>query len=466
MFWRYGLSIIREKILMKNNFEKFTKIYEALNSKVIFSDVRQLINHIGLEDLVTQSIKAFLLEKHVDEKYIDEFANLLLKIIYNQQNDINAFAGIITLICGSYESFRVEGGNYEIVKKLAEALLEKRFAEKKMSYAINDETEMFENQEFSGEEYKRRIFFDNEAKVEIKKNANVIRIVKKFYDDEGEIKGDMSDFDSKLSESRNIEDNEAEFKKANDFFYTLEFQKNVYDEENENSYNKSKSNNTEFKNINYIKINSTKINDNNEFNYNNNNNSNFTDQVFFEDYDIVILASPLEHSKIQFPSDIDLKNTNLLPKKNYYYFIKGKLKNSVFNDYEASELPGMLISYNKTLSKNILYIRQLNDNFHKDEFKVNSDEILTEKDLLEYFEPNYKIKYINHWEMAYPKLTPRKLETLPSFQLAENLFYLNAIESVASCMELSMISAKNIVNLIENRYFPFRESKHFKTEEF
>lgn len=38
--------------------------------------------------------------------------------------------------------------------------------------------------------------------------------------------------------------------------------------------------------------------------------------------------------------------------------------------------------------------------------------------------------------------------------LFKNFFYLNSIESLASCMEMVMIQAKNIANIIK-----FREAK-------
>jgi len=422
MFWRYGISIIREKFLMKNNLEKFTKIYEALQSRIIFSDVRQLINYIGLEDLVSQSIKEYLLEKNIDGKYIDEFANLLLKIIYNQQNDLNAFAGFITLVGGSYETLKIEGGNYELIKKLEESLLQMKKSYQN-TYLIDNDI--------------GNIIYDNDASINILKDTNVLKIIKKFYSEKNKEYKDYGDnyYEFENNKSRMFE------------FYTIEFQKRVL------SYEKLRNETN-----NYTKF------DKND-NINDLNKDDIEYEINSENYDIVILASPLENSKIVFPKEVDLNNTDLLPQKNYYYFIKGKLRNDLFQDYISNKLPGMLISYNKSLSDNILYIKQLNDNSYKDEFKINSDEPLTNKDLEKYFESNFTIAYVNHWSMAYPKLNPRKIESLPSFQLSDNLFYLNAIESIGSCMELSIISAKNIVNLIETKYYPFRDNTNFKTGE-
>jgi hypothetical protein len=191
------------------------------------------------------------------------------------------------------------------------------------------------------------------------------------------------------------------------------------------------------------------------------------EEINTEEYDIVIIASPLQNSKIKFnkKDNIDLKNTDFIPHSNYYYFIKGNLKENFFENYKNDEIPGMLISYNITKSNNILYIKMLNSLSDRNEFKINSNNELSFEYLKEFFGDDFKIEYINTWEMAYPKLAPKNKENLPSFILSKNLFYLNAIESVASCMELSMISGKNIVNLLEQQYHPIKRTNTVKTSE-
>lgn len=61
------------------------------------------------------------------------------------------------------------------------------------------------------------------------------------------------------------------------------------------------------------------------------------------------------------------------------------------------------------------------------------------------------------WEFAYPELRKvKEEESLSSFIISEGIYYLNAMEEAASCMELQLIAAHNVVNLI------LHEDKEFK----
>jgi hypothetical protein len=86
-------------------------------------------------------------------------------------------------------------------------------------------------------------------------------------------------------------------------------------------------------------------------------------------------------------------------------------------------------------------------------YKLQGDnEMSYEKlDKLGLFKKGYEIIYKHHWEFAYPKLLPaRNSSELPEFRIHNKIFYLNAIEVAASCMEMSMISGLNIVKIILN----------------
>lgn len=434
MFWRYGFSIIREKMLMKSNMEKFSKIYEALNSKTIFYDVRQLLSFIGLEDLAIQPIGQYLKSRNINEKYIDEFVNLLLRIIYNQQNEVNAFAGFITLIGGSYESYRIEGGNFLLIEKLAEILIDDKAARDgdSANKAAKD-FQTYGSSDFNSKNnHNNNILFGNKAKVSIKKNHEVIKVQK------------ITNNDNKGSQKYE--------------FYDL-----FYKDIDINNNNKKCNNTHAASEDDYNNIDKDKSSDfNNKKNSHKNYKKEKCSEVKRESYDIVVLASPLQYSRVELHLDIDKRKLNLMPFENFFYFIKGKLRQKLFEEFTSEDIPGMLISYNINQSHNILYIKKLNIDDKKDQFKVNSNKILNDEILKIYFEDDYSIVYFNHWDFAYPQLEPRELENLPSFELSENIYYVNAIESVASSIELAMISAKNIVNLIENKYFPFLEIQAVK----
>lgn len=375
MLWRYGFSIIREKILMQKNLDKFAKIYEALNSKITFKSVHELIKYMDLEELVESSIKEYLIKNNIQEKYIDEFVDLLIKIIYNQQSDINAFAGFVTLIGGSSESFKIQGGNHLIVQNLAEKLTEENNPN-----------------------------FPNKANIFIKKNYQVLKIEKML---------------NRTSPYIN---------KSNDYF------------EITYKINNDKSGTSKDEQLEII------------------------EDVQKQEYDAVIIASPWQNSEVQLPNEVNKTNLNLTPFENFYYFIQGHFKQKLFDNYDEKDLPALLVSYNITDSHDVLYIKKLNSGNNKPEYKINSNKKLTDDVLEIFFEKGFTLKYSNHWEMAYPKLFPRNLESLPSFQLLEDLYYLNAIESAASCIELSMISAKNIVNMIESKHSSLDNSMEIKNK--
>lgn len=58
-------------------------------------------------------------------------------------------------------------------------------------------------------------------------------------------------------------------------------------------------------------------------------------------------------------------------------------------------------------------------------------------------------KFVHSW-LAYPHAPPLTKD-LPPLELAPNLFYPSAFESVATTMECSMISSHNIVRLLLSR---------------
>ena len=65
--------------------------------------------------------------------------------------------------------------------------------------------------------------------------------------------------------------------------------------------------------------------------------------------------------------------------------------------------------------------------------------------------------------LAYPHYVVQ--QSLENFQLSPGLFYINSIEMAASAMEMSVLGARNVVNLIKKNYFAANEpSFSSKTE--
>ena len=87
----------------------------------------------------------------------------------------------------------------------------------------------------------------------------------------------------------------------------------------------------------------------------------------------------------------------------------------------------------------------------KDVYMVYSDKKLTKLNEL-FIHPRVDDMYEQYWEYTFPKLTPIvQSEEKKKFQkiiLAPGLFNLNSLESLATAMEISSISAHNGARLV------------------
>jgi prenylcysteine oxidase/farnesylcysteine lyase len=167
------------------------------------------------------------------------------------------------------------------------------------------------------------------------------------------------------------------------------------------------------------------------------------------EYDKVIIACPLEKTGITFEG---VTVNNSLPhyfQENYQTVILGEINGEFFNLRDNDYIPNTIISNDKKKSESVSVILYMGNGM----LGIQSDAEIPDKGL-SIVKEGYKILYRHNWDFAYPKLIPNKLEELPSFVLDDGLYYINAIETAASCMELSIISARNIVNIIEQIRIP------------
>jgi prenylcysteine oxidase/farnesylcysteine lyase len=162
------------------------------------------------------------------------------------------------------------------------------------------------------------------------------------------------------------------------------------------------------------------------------------------EYDKVIIACPLEKIAITFEA-IAVKST--LPhyfQESYVTLMQGEINGAFFNLKDGDFIPNAIAANDKKKSEHVASVIYMGDGI----IKLQSDTELPDRGLT-IVKDGYKILHQEHWDFAYPKFVRNKLEDLPSFVLDDGLYYINAIETAASSMELSMISARNIVNIIE-----------------
>ena len=187
------------------------------------------------------------------------------------------------------------------------------------------------------------------------------------------------------------------------------------------------------------------------------------------DYDVVILTSPLNLSKIQFsdfPNFIYTKAARTPYHRTVATFIKGQVNPDMFGfqDY-PSNFPldiltkdmqnpevdfnsiGSLIPSDIPNTEVAQYCKPLTSNPTR-AWKVFSNAPLTSEDKNKLFREISDEKEMD-WMAAYPEYNPP--EEYPPFVLDDGMFYINAIEKAASAMEMSAIGAKN-VSLLAKEY--------------
>jgi prenylcysteine oxidase/farnesylcysteine lyase len=81
-----------------------------------------------------------------------------------------------------------------------------------------------------------------------------------------------------------------------------------------------------------------------------------------------------------------------------------------------------------------------------DVWKVFSQAPLTDEEMDQIFLSRQEVKTFD-W-LAYPHYATNQSDTLGSFRLHDNLYHINSIEWAASAMEMSVMGAKNVVNMI------------------
>merc|ERR1719347_1569610 len=94
-------------------------------------------------------------------------------------------------------------------------------------------------------------------------------------------------------------------------------------------------------------------------------------------------------------------------------------------------------------------------------FKVFSTKPLDEEELNGLFQPLHSYQVVD-W-LAYPEYTLE--DDLTSFVLAPGLYYTSRIEWAASAMEMSVLAASNVANLIKNDWIGTRENSLHEKEE-
>ena len=184
------------------------------------------------------------------------------------------------------------------------------------------------------------------------------------------------------------------------------------------------------------------------------------------EYDIVIVAAPLETAGIQLE--------NLPPggssggfgsgrkfQRTVATFVQGQLNASHFGFSSQSDLPRGILYTDPELPVSsigahdpvdfVLADQQKSGSIDEKVWKVFSKGPLEPKDLDRLFVTRGEVRVVD-W-MAYPRFTSQDYDQpLPRFELHDHLYYVNAMEWAASAMEMLAIAGRNVALLAVNRW--------------
>lgn len=185
-----------------------------------------------------------------------------------------------------------------------------------------------------------------------------------------------------------------------------------------------------------------------------------------EDYDYVVFAAPL--SKNQRVPILFRNIPTQLSRFGRYQrvvstIISGKLRENKFNELvNQSVLLSIMADDDKDGIYSINNARPVDETAYSDLWKVLSARPLTPAQMRLLFKHVGDVKTFD-W-LAYPYY---QVPTPPqSFQLADRIFHVNAIEWAASTMEMSCIGAKNVALLLKKHYDVEEEKEDRKLQMF
>ncbi|CAJ0766250.1 9649_t:CDS:2, partial [Entrophospora sp. SA101] len=171
-----------------------------------------------------------------------------------------------------------------------------------------------------------------------------------------------------------------------------------------------------------------------------------------DEYDGIILATPIEVSGIIFENISKMQEIKEIPYVTLHVtLVAGNLNPNYFGKTSFDDLPLQIVTTN---SPKVEFLSLTTERILSNGETVNkiftldylSDEILSRIYL------NTSWNYRKIWK-SYPKLLPN--QTFPPLEIDDNFFYINSFEPFISTMETETVSSKNIVNIIASKWDVF-----------
>lgn len=157
-----------------------------------------------------------------------------------------------------------------------------------------------------------------------------------------------------------------------------------------------------------------------------------------EEFDAVVLATPLHNADLILPSDVTVVPQEF--QRTVATFVNGDLAPLV----PGVENPGDILT---VVSKEELIFSSIGFKGKGEpgkNYKIFSKKPLSDSEIKKLFRKVNEMKVVD-WN-AYPKYSARK--TLPDFELMPGLYHINAVEAAASAIEMSCIGSQNVALLV------------------
>lgn len=166
-----------------------------------------------------------------------------------------------------------------------------------------------------------------------------------------------------------------------------------------------------------------------------------------EEFDYIVIATPLEKAKIDF-TNLELEEKNRLSRPyqvTNVTYVFGKLNPNYFGLAKTEQIPANILTQeNENIPFSSIELCKENKVSGQNIYRIFSRHKLAEDLLNKLFIERSETKSLV-WD-AYPVLTPAA--AWPSFVLEEGIYYVNAMESAISTMETEVMGSKNVVNLL------------------
>lgn len=179
-------------------------------------------------------------------------------------------------------------------------------------------------------------------------------------------------------------------------------------------------------------------------------------------YDYVVFAAPLAENQ-----EVPITFSNMpvqLNKVGKYHqtvstLVVGNIKKTTFSPLSDNPSPMSVISINENeFFNSISNIEGVKETASLNVWKVFSQKPLSNYQINDLFENITDVKVVR-W-LAYPHYQV-PTESM-SFHIADRLYHINAIEWVASAMEMSCIGSKNVALLIKKHFYDREQSETVK----